>query len=370
VRLIHLADYRGPYAGSLVPMLRAACAVGTREGWEVELLLSDVARGRPWLQAFADDGIPVHFVPAGSRGEAQAAIAAHMAGVSGPAILHSHFASFDIPLVRALRGRPRTGLWWHLHSHLEREPLIRLRNTARFLVYGRGVDEILCVSPHLLREARTRLAPAGRVHLLPNAIDTRQFPLVTPDERASAREELGLPADARVVVHLGWDWLRKGGDLLLDAVERLDDLDDLVVLSVGSGEVGARAIAAQGLEGRVRQLDPFDDTSRLYAATDVLVHPSRDEGMPLSVIEALSRGIGVVASSIPGHRYVGRDLGAIRYSELEPGGIAAGVRELLARDPAIVDRDARNAHERVAASLDLRQWAEALRDRYRRRAPL
>jgi hypothetical protein len=239
MRLIQMADYRGPYAGSLVPMLRAACAVGMRAGWDVELLLSDVARGRAWLPAFEEDGVPVHFLPAGSRAEAQAAIAAHVEPLRGPLILHSHFSSFDVPMARAAAGRPETWLWWHLHSHLSREPLVRARNTARFLIYGRRVHEILCVSPHLVRDARLRLAPRARLHHLPNAIDTSSFPLVTPDERARARAAVGVPADARVVMHLGWDWHRKGGDLFVGAAARLAGRENIVFLSVGGGDVAA-----------------------------------------------------------------------------------------------------------------------------------
>jgi glycosyltransferase involved in cell wall biosynthesis len=368
VRLIHLADYGGSHSGSLVPMLRAACTAGQREGWEVELLLSDIARGRSWLPALEDAGIPVHFAPVDTRANAQAAIAAHLERIKGPVILHSHFSSFDVPMVRAAAGRPQTGLWWHLHSYLSREPVVRLRNTARFLVYGRRVHEILCVAPHLVREARDRLAPPGRLHHFPNAINTSRFPLVTPQERAAARQELGLRPDARVVLHLSWDWHLKGGDIFLGAVARLAERDNLTFLTLGGGDIAAVAVAAAGLSDRVRVLDPVDDARGLYAAADVLVSPSRDEGMPFSMIEALSRGIGVVASAIPGQLYVGRDLGAVRFTPLDAGALAAGVADLLARDAATVEADADAAHRRIAGSMDLEDWSRRLIDRYRRRA--
>ena len=364
MRLIHLADYGGPYAGSLVPMLRAACAAARREGWEVELLLSEIARDRRWLDAVADDEIPVQFVPATSRADAQVAIAARLAQIDGPVILHSHFSSFDVPAVRAARGRPETTSYWHVHSHLETDPLVRLRNTARFFVYGRRVQEILCVSPHLVREVRSRLAPRGRVHHFPNAIDTRAFPLVTGQERALARERLGLMPAARVVLHFGWDWHRKGGDVFLDAVLRLSDRDDLAFVTLGGGDVGAAEIRARGLTDRVRLLEPVDDANHLYAAADVLVSPSREEGMPFSMIEALSRGIGVVASTLPGQLYVGRDLGACEFTELDAGELAAGVEALLARDEATVAQDARDAHDWIAASMDIEVWAQRLLARY------
>ena len=193
-------------------------------------------------------------------------------------------------------------------------------------------------------------------------------PLATAEERARAREQLGLPLGARVVVHLGWDWHRKGGDLFAGAAAQLAHREDLVLLTVGGGEPGERALAELGLNDRVRVVPPIADAARLYAAADVLVSPSRDEGMPFSMIEALSRGSGVVATRLPGQLYVGRDLDAVRFTGFDAGEIAAAVLDLLARDPATLAADARAGHERVAASMDLEVWGRNLMERYRRHA--
>ena len=90
--------------------------------------------------------------------------------------------------------------------------------------------------------------------------------------------------------------------------------------------------------------------------------------MPFSMIEALSRGIGVVASALPGQLYVGRDLGAVRFTPLDPGALAAAWPDLLARDAATVVADADAAHPAIAGSMDLEDWARQLIDRYRRHA--
>ena len=146
MRLIHLADYGGSHSGSLVPMLRAACTAGQREGWEVELLLSDIARGRSWLPALEDAGIPVHFAPVDTRANAQAAIAAHLERIRGPG--HSPFpllvvrrpdgagrrrpsadralvAPAQLPLTGARRPPPQHGTVPGLRSPRPRDPLRR-----------------------------------------------------------------------------------------------------------------------------------------------------------------------------------------------------------------------------------------------------
>jgi glycosyltransferase involved in cell wall biosynthesis len=367
VRLIQLADYGGPYAGSFVPMLRAAFAAGRSEGWEPLAVLSEVARDRPWLELLEHDGVPVRFVSARPRAQAAAAVAEVLDAAAGPAILHSHFSSFDVPIARAARRRSGATLFWHVHSHLDRDLRTRARNTARFAVYGRRVDEILCVAPDVARAVRERLAPRGRVHYFPNAIDTDRYPLAGPEERARARQWLGVPAGSRLVLHLGWDWHRKGGDLFLAAVERLEGRPGLAFATVG-GSAAADEIRARGLEPRVRLLDPVDDAARLFAAADVLVSPSRQEGMPFSMTEAICRGTPVVASSIPGQVAIGRGLAACRLTALEPAAIAAAVEALLSRADEVAERDARAARDRIVETMDLGVWAQRLLARYRRAA--
>jgi len=368
VRLIHLADFAAPYAGSFIPMIRAALTGARREGWESELVLPEAARGRPWLRALEDDRIPVRFLPAGSKAQAHTGIGSLLAESSDATILHSHFASFDVPMARAARGRPLTTLYWHVHSQLSSDPLVRLRNTARFLAYGPRVRGILCVAPHLVDEVRSRLAPRGRVRSFPNAIDTSAYPLATPQERAAARERLGLSPRARVVLHFGWDWYLKGGDLLLGAARRLNGRDDVVFLTVGGGDVAAAAIAASGLGDRVRLLEPVESAGSLYAAADVLLSPSRTEGMPFSMIESLACGTAVVASAVPGQLYVGRDLAACRFTGLDADEVVAGITGMLARDAATVEADARAARDRIVTSMDIELWAERLIALYRRSA--
>ena len=346
-------------------MLRAALAAARDEGWETLVVLSELARGRAWLSLLEEDGVPVRFLSTGSRRRAAADIAALLDETAGPALLHSHFSSFDVPVARAARRRPGTIRFWHIHGHLERDLRTRARNTARFAIYGRQVDEILCVAPDLVHGVRARLAPADRVHHFPNAIDTRRFPLPSPAERATARTRLGVPAGSRLVLHLGWDWHRKGGDLFLAAVARLAERSDLVFATVGGGSAAAAEVRARGLGQRVRLLEPVEDAAGLFAAADVVVSPSRQEGMPFSMTEALCRGTPVVASAIPGQVYVGRDLGACRLTSHDPAAIAAGVDAILARDEAAVARDARAAHDRIVEDMDIEVWAQRLVARYR-----
>ena len=66
-----------------------------------------------------------------------------------------------------------------------------------------------------------RGAPRAKVEFLHNAVDVDRFPVLTGEQRRAARDDLGLPAGRPLLVHFGWDWMRKGGDLFIEAVRRL-----------------------------------------------------------------------------------------------------------------------------------------------------
>jgi glycosyltransferase involved in cell wall biosynthesis len=95
----------------------------------------------------------------------------------------------------------------------------------------------------------------------------------------------------------------------------------------------------------------------VYAAADVFVSPSRAEGMPFAVAEALACGTPVVASDIPGHRYICGDHTGCELVPLDAGALAAALSRGSGGDMA----EARGWLER---NMDIQVWAERLFDRY------
>jgi glycosyltransferase involved in cell wall biosynthesis len=98
----------------------------------------------------------------------------------------------------------------------------------------------------------------------------------------------------------------------------------------------------------------------LYAAADLFATPSRVEGMPFSMLEALASGLPVAASDISGQAAVGRGLGACRLTPLDPGAFGEAIGALLDREPGTAHRDAAEAIDRVRARYGLDGWVERL----------
>ena len=120
---------------------------------------------------------------------------------------------------------------------------------------------------------------------------------------AAARAAMGLSKDARVALFLGrLDVRQKGIDTLLASIRRhAERLGEWTFLFIGAGEGAAACERLRGeLHGRVeiRCVPWTERPQEALAAADLLLMPSRWEGVPLVMLEAMGHGLPILASDI------------------------------------------------------------------------
>jgi len=343
-------------------MLAGAARAAHDRGYETTICFSEVARGRAWLDelgGLAD----IRFITSSGTRAALRQLKPILDQTSGhPTVLHTHFGNFDVAAALLGLQRRRTAVLWHAHSASNRR--IRLRSKTYGTVFGHIVDAVLCVSAEIYQEALERGYPRGKLRQLPNAIDLTRFGPITHSERIAARRKLGLSPSARVVLHLGWDWHRKGGDLLLAAADLMISEPDLAFLTVvGEGTDEAPRDRFDG-HPNVHPLPPHGAVNELYAAADVFLNCSRAEGMPYSLLEALARGLLVVATDLPVARGLLDELPGARVVAPDPIAISTALREVFALTPEQRSDHASASRTRVATSYALDQWSQRLVDLY------
>ncbi len=230
----------------------------------------------------------------------------------------------------------------------------RYASAARLLTHA--ADVVVAVSDDVASRLRAAGLPEARLRVVPNAPPT--LVLVEP---ASARRQLGLPGEGPVVLCVARLTRPKRHDLLVEAWS--DAPSGAVLVLAGDGErrpALEEQTARLGLGDRVRFLGDRRDVGRLLSAADLLVLPSDHEGLPISVLEAMSAGVPVVASRVGGLVALGPDALLL----VEPGSAAAlgeGIARVLA-DSALADRLGERGRNLVTTSYGGATMAARYRD--------
>lgn len=235
-----------------------------------------------------------------------------------PDILHTHTAKAGtvgrmaaaVHGLRMISGEqfPRPRLVHTFHGHVlsgyfDPLPEAAVRWTERAL--GRLVtDAVIVLSPRQREDIveRFRVAPAEHVYTVPLGLDLSIFdPLPS---RGSLRAELSVPNNGFLVGIVGRLAPVKDHSLFLKAVaafSRGNPEARFVVVGGGPEEGRLRSLAATlGIADRVFFLGLRTDLSRIYADLDAVVLTSRQEGTPLSLLEAMAAGCPTVATAVGG----------------------------------------------------------------------
>ncbi|WP_423600006.1 glycosyltransferase [Roseateles sp. MS654] len=149
--------------------------------------------------------------------------------------------------------------------------------------------------------------PGKRVRAEASVLDPRctspssgaQAPQRHSAQVADLREELGLPPDRLVVITVARLHPSKGVDILIRAFVDRPAMDAaLIIVGEGKCERQLRRLAAG--DPRIHLLGFRSDVDALLSASDIFVSPSREEAMPLAVLEAMRAGLPIVATATQG----------------------------------------------------------------------
>ncbi len=247
----------------------------------------------------------------------------------GAAVFHTYHG-LPHQIAGLVDGRPaetsRAHAAWLLHGYLAIESALALLGTV--VVPSQAVA-------HFLAAHRF---PAGRLRVVPNGIDVRRR------EPAPAHEPL-VVGTAAILEH------RKGVDVLLDAAARVQRPVRIEIFGDGSlrGELEAYA-RGLGLDahfhGRV------DDVRERLEELDVFVLPSRDENLPMALLEAMAAAVPPVATRVGGVPELVVDGESGLLIAVDDADALAQALDSLGADPGRRERLAREAARRVAEEFE------------------
>ena len=223
----------------------------------------------------------------------------------------------------------------------------QLRSFSHFVAITQSIADLAL---------ETGIVRRGDISVIPNGV--RIVPAAKPRSRSQIRRDLGFADADRLAILVARFRALKNHRVAVAAMRAVvlrEPSIHLLLVGDGPEEASVRSLCEEyGLGANVHFLGRRDDVPELLAAADLFVLPSDYEGLPISLLEAMSAGLPTVASDVPGIRdAVSADPGCARLvAPRDEAALAAAILAAFA-DPGWLEdaggRASRLAREQYSA---------------------
>jgi glycosyltransferase involved in cell wall biosynthesis len=294
MRVLHVISSGGMYGAEAVILNLARAMEGGPHSIVLGVFDNLPNRNLQLHEAAVKQGVESHLIRCGGQVDRGAAARVReLARETRADVVHAHGFKADIYVWLALRGAG-VPLVSTCHTWYDTDRMVRVYGALdRFVL--RKYARVVAVSD----EVKWRLLKAGvreeRIRIVRNGIDLRPF------ERAEAslRGEFGGTLIVGLVGRLAWE---KGVDVFLQAAARaLVEFPEARFVVVGDGpdrEKLEGLIGELGIGGGVNMLGRREDMAGVVASLDVMVSASRQEGLPMAILEGMASGRAMVATAV------------------------------------------------------------------------
>jgi glycosyltransferase involved in cell wall biosynthesis len=229
-------------------------------------------------------------------------------------------------------------------------------------------DHLVTVSQTMAWEVISQPGiPASKVTAIPNAIPVELY--YQPAERDVVRQELGLSPETLVIGYTGRITRVKNLDLLFDAFKLvLPDFPSLHLVLAGEGDMRPsleNQAKRLGIENAISWVGFCSNIPRFLSAIDIYVQPSANEGLSLSILEAMAAEKPVIATRVGGTKEIINDgsTGLLIESGLAPS--LAKALKTLTVNAELRSRIARKAREFVRKEYNIQKMVDGYYQVYR-----
>jgi glycosyltransferase involved in cell wall biosynthesis len=237
-----------------------------------------------------------------------------------------------------LHGRIGADVMGGVACRLERVPLVHSRRVdnpePRWMVAlkYRLHDRVIAISEGIGKILLAEGLPPEKLRVVRSAVELARFDRLC--NRELLHSQLGVPAQTRLIGVVAQLIARKGHRFLIEALPSLvAEFGQLRVLFFGKGPLEQdlrRRVAAAGLGDHVHFAGFREDLPDLLPCLEVLVHPATREGLGVSLLQAASAGVPIVASDAGGMpEAVRRDLNGLLVPPGSPRALGSAIATLL-----------------------------------------
>lgn len=287
---------------------------------------------------------------------------------TGADVLHSHNLGTLIYAVLATLGGRTHPIVHGEHGQVQKQDLTSKRLAQRRWLFK------LCQSVHVVSGGlKVHLQELGfdsqdKIVVTPNGVDSQRFS--PAEDKAMAKQAVGLPGDAMVVGIVGRLVALKRHEMLFEAFEKLaPKWPKLRLLVVGDGgadrERLIEAMKQHPFADRLIWAGHQNDLAQYYQAMDLLAAPSEIEGLSNAVLEGMACAVPVLAHSACGNAEVIENGLTGFLADIQDADMLADCIEAPLKDPSLLARCGSGARETVLKRYSMEAMADCYRKLYR-----
>jgi glycosyltransferase involved in cell wall biosynthesis len=246
-------------------------------------------------EAAAKEGIESHLIPCNGQIDRSVTISIrNLVARTNADIVHAHGYKADLYTYFALR-RSSVPLVSTCHTWYDNDLFVSLYGMADRLVLRRFAA-VVAVSDEVKQRLLKAGVHEGKIHLVQNGIDLRPFSNVTPSLRNN------IDSDDPIVGLVGRLANEKGVDIFLRSAARvLVDLPSTKFVVVGEGPDRDKLeslIDELKIRQNVTMLGRCDEMPAVYASFEIMVSASRQEGLPIAILEGMASRRPLIATNV------------------------------------------------------------------------
>lgn len=341
MKILQICAYAAPYEGNFIRSLYALELSLKERGISTIYAFPMGAKDKPWCKEI-EKRTDVYYLPV-SKAFANPSVYKTLHEIfhihKDIAVAHSHFEQYDIPVT--LSSPSHIKIFWHLHDSIQiGKGIKKLFHIFQYKYVGRRAV-LLSVSDFYKERVLKMGVPKENAFTVLNGIDVSRVNLQPLDRKTQYD-----------FITFGWDFNRKGDDLLIDACKLLSNDGYRFKCLINGNESTLKAIQEYcngNLPEYIIYGPPENDINKLFDGSAVFISASRRETFSYSVCEAAYAGLTVISSDIPGLEWA-HEVPSVRFFESE--------------DAVSLARLMRQALENPVSNEDIKQSRKVIQERY------
>lgn len=295
--ILHIMNYAASYRGNFIDSLSSLDKKLQKDGLKNIYLFTKDAKNEgamSWIGEMQQQGEEVYFLTENRNQDAK--LIRSLIKEKDVKVVHTHFITMQqyLAVYQATFGN-KIPILMHMHNH-SKEAGNPVKNILRRTLYGKC---IMVACSESVYHSLERDYPKNEKYAIDNGVNFSRLDTY----ETLTKEEFGLEKSEGVFLIFGFDFYRKGVDLAVKALKQLREQGHcfslLVSLSTNFQQVEENIIDILGeMPSWVKVIPARNDVATLYNFADVFLSPSREEGLPYSVVEAAYSSCSVVMSDI------------------------------------------------------------------------